>query len=97
KEFDAYAERKWKENTKMAKIARDTYQLNDRQIQLLRYFYKNKDVTTSVSSHIKVYETSRITAMKDLKGLEKQELVISKKIGRIVYYYATDKVGKLFE
>lgn len=97
KEFEAYAGRKWKENTKMARTAREKYQLNDRQIQLLRYFYKNKDVTTSASSHMKVYETSRITAMKDLKGLEKQGLVTSKKTGRIVYYYATDKSGGLFE
>lgn len=97
REFEAYAERKWKENTKMAKIARDKYQLNDRQIQLLRYYYKNKDVTTSVTTHMKVYETSRITAMKDLRGLEKQGFVISKKVGRTVYYYATEKVAKIFD
>lgn len=96
KEFDVYAKRKWQENTKMAKIARDKYQLNDRQIQLLRYFYKNKDVATSTTSHMKVYEISRITSMKDLRGLEKQRFVISKKIGRTVYYYATDAVGVLF-
>jgi len=97
REFEAYAERKWKENTKMAKLARDKYQLSDRQIQLLRYYYKNKDVTTSAATHMKVYETSRITAMKDLRGLEKQGFVTSKKVGRIVYYYATDKVASLFD
>jgi len=97
KEFDEYAERKEKENSKMAKIARGKYQLNERQIQLLRYYYKNKDVTTSVSTHMKVNETSRITAMKDLKSLEKSGLVLSKKVGRNVYYYATDKVAGLFE
>lgn len=97
REFEAYAERKWKENTKMAKVARDKYQLNDRQIQLLRYYYKNKDVTTSATIHMKVYETSRITAMKDLRGLEKQSFVTSKKVGRTVYYYATDKITGLFD
>lgn len=95
-EFEVYAERKWKENTKMAKISRDKYQLNDRQIQLLRYFYKNKDASTSVASHLKVYEASRITAMKDLKDLEKQGFTTSKKTGKFVYYYATDKIKKLF-
>lgn len=97
REFEAYADRKWKENTKMAKIARGKYQLNDRQIQLLRYFYKNKDATTSVTSHMKVNEVSRLTAMKDLKDLQDDGFVTSKKSGRTVYYYSTDKVGLLFE
>lgn len=97
KEFEAYADRKWKENTKMAKIARGKYQFNDRQVQLLRYFYKNKDVTTSITSHMKVNEVSRLTAMKDLKDLQKHDFVTAKKSGRTVYYYSTDKVGALFE
>ncbi|MEK7498815.1 MAG: Fic family protein [Patescibacteria group bacterium] len=97
REFEVYVERKWRENTKMAKLARGKYELNDRQIQLLRYFYKNKDVTTSVTSHMKVNEVSRLTAMKDLKDLQANGFVTSKKSGRTVYYYATDKVGLLFE
>lgn len=96
REFETYAERKWKENTKMAKTARDKYNLNDRQIQLLRYYYKNKDATTSISTHMKIYATSRVTAMKDLRGLEKYGLVTSKKTGRVVYYYATDEASELF-
>lgn len=97
REFDIYADRKWKENTKMAKISRDKYHLNDRQIQLLRYYYKNKDVTASVTTYMKVNEISRLTAMKDLKGLQEQDFVTSKKSGRTVYYYATDKVAILFD
>ena len=97
REFEVYAERKWKENTKMTKLARGKYRLNDRQIQLLRYFYKNKDMTTSVISHMKVNEISRLTAMKDLKDLQDHGFVTSKKSGRTVYYYASDKVALLFE
>jgi len=96
-EFENYVERKGKENAKMAKIARSKYQLNDRQIQLLRYYYKNNDATTSVATHMKVYETSRVTAMKDLRSLQKQGFLTSKKVGRTVYYYATDVVLRLFE
>ncbi|MFC1855614.1 Fic family protein [Thermodesulfobacteriota bacterium] len=96
-EFKVYSERKWKENTKMAKIAKGSYQLNDRQIQLLRYYYKNKDVTTSVTTHMKIYETSRITAAKDLHGLKGQGFLTSKKVGRTVSYYATDKIAMLFD
>jgi Fic family protein len=81
----------------MAKLARGTYQLNDRQIQLLRYFYKNKDATTSVTSHMKVNEISRLTAMKDLKDLKNHGFVTSKKSGRTIFYYASDKVAGLFD
>jgi Fic family protein len=97
KEFDAYAERKWKENTKMAKLSRGKYQFNDRQIQLLRFYSKNKDATTSTSTHAKIYETSRITAMKDLRDLKSKGFLTSKKVGRNLYYYATDKVEQLFD
>ncbi|MDD4358555.1 MAG: Fic family protein [Candidatus Pacebacteria bacterium] len=97
REFEEYAERKWKENTKMAKLSRDKYQLNDRQIQLLRYYYKNKDSTTSITTHMKVYETSRMTATNDLKDLLKKGFLRTKKVGRTVFYYATEKVNNLFD
>lgn len=96
-EFEVYAERKSKENLQMAKRARDEYTFNDRQIQLLRYFYKNKDATTSVTTYAKVYNTSRVTAMKDLKQLQNDDFVTAKKIGRIVYYSVTSKVISLFD
>lgn len=96
KEFELYAEGKRKENKHMARLARGTYQLNERQIQLLRYFYKNKDATTSVTTHAKVYEISRLTAMKDLKQLEQKGFVVHRKIARTIYYSATDNVIKLF-
>ena len=97
REFEVYAERKWRENAKMAKLARGKYQLNDRQIQLLRYFYKNKDATTSITSHAKVNEVSRLTAMKDLKRLQDHGFVTPKRTGRTIFYYATDKTAVLFE
>ncbi len=96
-EFETYAERKSKENASMAKLARGKYQFNERQIQLLRYLYKNKDATTSITSHAKVNEVSRLTAMKDLKNLQGAGFATSKKTGRTVYYYASDKVTALFE
>jgi len=97
REFDVYAQRKWKENTRMAKISREKYKLNDRQIQLLRYYYKNSDASTSVTTHMHIYETSRLTAAKDLKQLQKYGLVDAKKNGRNVLYYATDKINDLFD
>lgn len=95
-EFEAYADRKRAENLRMTKLSRGSYSLNDRQIQLLRYFYKNKNVTTSITTHMKVYDIARMTAIKDLKHLEDKGLVTRKKVGRIVQYWATNKVGTLF-
>jgi len=95
-EFELYAQNKWQENATMAKLARTKYEFNDRQIQLLRYFYKNKDASTSLTTHMKIHETARMTAAQDLKGLLKKGFVITKKVGRIVYYYPTDKVSAMF-
>ncbi len=89
--------RKEREDTKIAKIAREKYRLNDRQIQLLRYYYKNKDATTSVTTHLKIYEISKVTAMKDLRDLERQGFLSSQKSGVTVYYSATKKIELLFD
>jgi len=39
---------------------------------------------------------SKVTAIKDLKELEQKSFLISKKIGRNVYYYGTEKIEKAF-
>lgn len=95
-EFESYAERKRKENIRMTDLAKGDHRLNDRQIQLLRYLYKNKDVAISITSHMKVNAISRITATKDLKSLRDKGFVVQRKIGRTIHYYATNKVASLF-
>lgn len=97
REFEAYAQKKWEENAKMSKHARTKYGLNDRQIQLLRYFYKNKEATTSVTTHMKINEIARMTATKDLVKLKEIGFLSPKKVGRIVYYYPTDKILEMFD
>lgn len=96
KEFREYEKRTLQENVKMVKEARINHHLNDRQIQLLRFYQKNKDEGVSISAHMNVNEISRATAINDLKTLEKHAFVFKKKTGRKVYYYATDNVEKLF-
>lgn len=96
-EFREYEKETQSGNTSMVKEARTKYHLNDRQIQLLRYYWKNKDEGVSIGSHMNVNEISRVTAITDLKTLEKQGFVSKKKTGRIIYYYSTDAVEKLFK
>lgn len=83
-------------NKKMNITARTKYKLNDRQIGLLQFFYKKKDEHTTASIHQNIYRVSRITAMKDLKGLERLGFVTSKKLGKEVYYYGSDAIHRLF-
>lgn len=96
-DFGKYLERKSKENLKMNKLSRIKYNLNERQIQLLQYLYGDRDEKTSLNVHMNIYQVTKKTAIKDLRGLEKLGLIVSEKQGRNVYYYAADEIEELFE
>lgn len=94
--FREYFESKSKKNLKMNKLSKMKYNLNDRQIQLLQYYYEDKDARTSTPTHMNINRISRKTAINDLKELEKLGFLISERSGKRVYYYTTDKVRGLF-
>jgi len=94
--FREYFESKSKRNLRMNKLSKMKYNLNDRQIQLLQYYYEDKDARTSTPTHMNINRISRKTAIKDLKELEKLRFLTSEKKGKRVYYYTTDKVRGLF-
>ncbi len=71
---------------------RGDYHFNDRHLQLIRHYMKDKTARTNVSSYSKVNQVTPVTAGRDLKYLEENELVRSEKKGRNVFYYATDKL-----
>ena len=96
KEFKEYEKGALTSNSKMIKDARTKHNLNDRQIHLLQFYQKNKDEGVSIAGHMNVNEISRATAMNDLKILEKLGFTEKKKIGKKVYYYATDEADSLF-
>ena len=81
----------------MTKKARTAYNLNDRQIQALRYLYKNKDENTLINTYKDIFNVSRLTARNDLNKLKEYGFLTTKKIGKYVHYYATEKVNELFE
>jgi len=95
REFETYVERKRSENTKMAQLARTRYNLNNRQIQLLKHLYKNPDGTSTIRTHAEINDISRMTARKDLEKLEEFGLLKSEKIGRERPFRATPKVAEL--
>ena len=80
----------------MARVSQLKYGLNERQVSLLKYFYKSKDASTTVKIYLNINEISRATAIADLKELVKNEFLSRKKIGKEVHFYPAEKVGKLF-
>ncbi len=95
REFEEYVIRKQAENRKMAELARARYDLNDRQIQLMRYLHKNPDATTTIRTHARINEISRMTARKDLERLETMGFLASEKEGRERPFRATEKTTEL--
>ncbi len=96
-EFEEYVERKQALNRKMNAIAHSSYNLNERQIYLLRYLYKTSEESTTINTHSTINVVSRMTARKDLVELKEYGFLTTKKIGKYVHYYATEKVNELFE
>ncbi|MCH9031630.1 MAG: Fic family protein [candidate division Zixibacteria bacterium] len=96
KEFNDYVKRSATSNRKMVRVARERYQLNDRQIQLLKYLYKNPGVAISINTHSHVNGVSRPTANKDLQELENLGFLKSQKIGRDRPFRSTPKASELF-
>jgi len=96
KKFEEYYENKSRENSRMNLTAKQDYNLNGRQIQLLQYLYSNKDEHTSYKMYKNIYKISNMTVVKDLKSLQKLGFIESERKGRNVYYSGTGKIGELF-
>jgi len=95
-DFEDYFKTQYKKNTQMKKMSEIEYDLNIRQIQLLQYLHGDSNEKTTVTMHTNINQITKITASKDLKDLASKGFLISKKHGRYVYYYGTDKISKLF-
>ncbi len=96
KDFRNYVKKQSTGNTKMKKMSETNHNLNMRQVQLLQYFHGDPDERTTVTIHMNINQVARMTAMKDLKDLLEKGFLTSKKQGRNVYYYGTEKIEGLF-
>ena len=96
KDFIEYVESQAKNNLKMKGKSEEKYNFNMRQVQLLQYLYGDTDGRTNLKTHMNINQISNKTAIGDLKGLLKKDFLTSKKQGKYVYYYATDKIKELF-
>ncbi|MDH3890600.1 MAG: Fic family protein [candidate division Zixibacteria bacterium] len=96
RDFETYCKRKEIQNRKMAGIARAKYNLNDRQIQLLRYLHKNSSASTAIKTYAQIHGVSRPTSRKDLEQLEQLGLLSSTKLGRDRPFRGTKAISELF-
>jgi Fic family protein len=95
-DFQKYVESKGADNSRVARIARERYRMNDRQIQLVRYFLDKEHENTSLKTHMNIHDISRPTAIHDFAGLLALGFVRVQRIGRKNYYFGTEKIIREF-
>jgi Fic family protein len=82
------------ESSRLSSVFRN-YALNDRQENFLRMVMKNPNDKISYKIYLNIYKITRLTAMKDLRELEKLGFLLSKKIGKTIYFYSGEKIKEL--
>ena len=97
KDFERYMEKIANKNKQMNLRSKTIYHFNERQIQLLQYYYDNKDEYTTPTLHMNHYQVSKSTAIRDLQELLRQEFVVMQKSRKKACYFATDKIKELFK
>jgi Fic family protein len=95
-DFIEYLENQSKDNLQMKKKCEEKYDLNMRQVQLLQYLYGDPDERTSLMAHMNINQISRMTANRDLQDLFKKGFLTSRRQGKFMHYYGTDKIKELF-
>lgn len=95
-DFQKHVEARGADNSRISRIGRERFQMNDRQIQLIRYFFDKEHENTSLKTHMHIHGISRPTAIHDFDGLLSRGFVQVRRIGRKNYYFGTDKIRQEF-
>jgi Fic family protein len=93
--FRKYFAQKSKENNKKEAILYNYKNLNMRQIEALKSLFENPDKPLNLTTHKNIFGITKMTAIKDLKGLLDNGFVIANKQGRNVFYRATSKLDEI--
>ena len=92
KEFENYIDTKVDEKKSIDILLDKKFSLNDRQKQLIHYLISEASPSASVASHSLLHNISRQTATRDFKLLEKKNLIYSKRSGKYIKYFPTEKL-----
>jgi len=96
-DFIEYIETKSRENYKINTNLALNYGFNDRQIELLKYFYVNPGQKTTSTIHCNTHRISRATSITDLNSLSKFGFLNQHAQGKRMIYTPTDKIKELFK
>lgn len=96
-EFKEYIDRKILENKEVTRVINQDLPLNERQKQLVHYFLSDPYASTSMSSYATLNSVARQTAARDLKDLESNKLIASRREGKYIKYYPTKKLKELLK
>jgi len=91
-EFENYIDTKVNEKKNIDLLLDKKFNLNDRQKQLIHYLISEASPSASVASHSLLHNISRQTATRDFKFLEKKNLIYSKRSGKYIKYFPTEKL-----
>ena len=84
-------------NIKMQRNNEIKHNFNIRQVELLKYLYRNPKERTTLKTHMHIHQITKMTAIKDLKDLTQKGFLTTEKCGRNIYYYGVaGKINKLF-
>jgi len=84
--FKHFIKQKNSENWRINHFLKSHPELNNRQINILEALHHISYRPITVTSHKNTHEITKVTAIKDLKGLEKLKLIKGKKEGRNIFY-----------
>ncbi|MEZ5360680.1 MAG: Fic family protein [Candidatus Zixiibacteriota bacterium] len=95
KSLDEYIEKQKIMEDRISTTVGSQSEFNERQTQLVIHLFKNPGSFTTIKTHSTIYKVSRVTARKDLELLSAAGYLHSKKVGREVRYFPTDKLKQL--
>jgi Fic family protein len=96
KDFERYTQELAQKSKKIQTTAQFKYNLNERQLQSMQFFWENREEYTTPTMYMKMYQVSKSTAIRDLQYLLKKEFVYQRKMGRKTCYFAAEKISELF-
>lgn len=85
--FREYVKGKVNENKKIDKLLAEHHEFNRRQITILSEFQKHPDKLVTVTTYLRQFEISKMTAIKDLSVLHKAGYLQRRKQGRSIFYF----------
>ncbi|MSP34010.1 MAG: transcriptional regulator [Rickettsiales bacterium] len=95
--FKRYVRNKLHEDREAEEIMSKHHSLTKRQIKILSLLRENPYKLLNVSLCVKIYEVTKATAIKDLKGLLHLGFVETERRGKNVYYRPTSKIATIFK